>query len=166
MLAARLQNNPAVHVAAASYARATAVLERYAAPVFDLAVRFWMARVFFNSGRVKIADWNSTIYLFRDEYKVPVLPPEVAAVIGTTFELGMPIFLVLGLCARLAALPLIGMACVIQFVLGASNPDYDNVEHFYWLFLLTLIVVRGPGTLSLDWLVRRKFAEGGITSSR
>ena len=71
-----------------------------------------------------------------------VLPPEVAAVLGTTFELGMPIFLVLGLGARLAALPLIGMACVIQFVLGANNPDYDNVEHFYWLFLLLMIVFR------------------------
>jgi putative oxidoreductase len=74
---------------------------------------------------------------------------------GTTFELGMPIFLALGLFARLAALPLIGMSLVIQFVLGASNPDYDNVEHFYWLFLLAMIVVRGPGVLSLDYLLRR-----------
>ena len=152
---------PIVQTGTALYDMATNALERYAAPVFDLAVRLWMARVFFNSGRVKIADWSSTIYLFKDEYKVPLLPPEVAAVIGTTFELGMPIFLVLGLGARFAALPLIGMSCVIQFVLGANNPDYDNVEHFYWLFLLTMIVVRGAGTLSLDWLLRnRVFARG------
>jgi len=81
---------------------------------------------------------------------VPLLPPEVAAILGTTFELGMPVFLVLGLGARFAALPLLGMACIIQFVLGANNPDYDNVEHFYWMFLLAMIVVRGAGTLSLD----------------
>lgn len=152
MIAARLQAVEKL------YGRATGILERYAAPVFDLAVRLWIARVFFNSGRVKIADWNSTIYLFQDEYKVPILPPEVAATIGATFELGMPVFLVLGLCARFAALPLIGMTLVIQFVLGARDPAYDNTEHFYWLFLLVMIVVRGPGVLSLDWLLRRKFS--------
>src|SRR5882724_4163946 len=99
MTAATLTTNPALHTAAALYVKGANALERVAAPVLDLAVRLWMARVFFNSGRVKIADWNATIYLFRDEYKVPVLPPEVAAVLGTTFELGMPIFLVLGLGA-------------------------------------------------------------------
>jgi putative oxidoreductase len=161
MLTARLQSVPVIQTGIDLYDTATRALERYVAPVLDLAVRLWIARVFFNSGRVKIADWASTVYLFQDEYKVPVLPPEVAAILGTTFELGMPIFLVLGLGARFAALPLIGMTCVIQFVLGASNPDYDSVEHFYWLFLLTMIVVRGAGTLSLDWLLRnRVFARG------
>ena len=156
MLAARLQTVPAVRMIEVLYDQATAFLERFVAPVFDLAVRLWIARVFFNSGRVKIADWNSTIYLFQDEYKVPVLPPEVAAAIGASFELAMPVFLVLGLGARFAALPLIGMTLVIQFMLGARDPAYDNVEHFYWLFLLGMIVVRGSGTLSLDWLLRNK----------
>ena len=67
----------------------------------------------------------------------------------------MPVFLVLGLASRLAALPLIGMTLVIQFVL-AADPAYDNVEHFYWLFLLGMIVIRGPGVLSLDYLIKRK----------
>jgi hypothetical protein len=49
------------------------------------------------------------------------------------------------------------MACVIQFVLGASNPDYDSVEHFYWMFLLAMIVTRGPGPLSVDYLIRKRF---------
>ena len=138
------------------YDRSVDLLNRFASPVFDLAVRLWIARVFFLSGRTKLADWDSTIGLFQDEYKVPLLPPEAAAVLGATFELAMPVFLALGLMSRLAALPLIGMSMVIQFVLGASNPDYDNVEHFYWLFLLLMIVIKGPGPLSLDHVIRRR----------
>ncbi len=145
----------AVHRAVPSVLRLTEALNKYAAPLWDLAARLWIARVFFQSGLVKIRDWDSTVYLFQEEYKVPVLPPDVAATLGTMFELGMPILLTVGLFSRLAALPLIGMACVIQFVLGASNPDYDHVEHFYWMFLLTSIVIRGAGAISLDAVGKR-----------
>ena len=58
----------------------TQALETYAGPVWDLAARLWIARVFFLSGLVKIRDWDATIDLFQEEYKVPILPPEVAAV--------------------------------------------------------------------------------------
>jgi putative oxidoreductase len=131
----------------------TAWLQRIASPVFDLLVRLWVARVFFLSGRTKIADWDTTLELFREEYRVPLLPVPVAATLGAGFELTMPVFLVLGLGARLAALPLIAMALVIQFVLGQANPDYDNVEHIYWLFLLGMIAIKGAGPLSLDALI-------------
>jgi putative oxidoreductase len=130
-------------------------LEIWAAPLLQLAMRLWMARVFFNSGLTKIADWDTTILLFQEEYRVPLLPAPVAALLGTTFELGMPVLLVAGLMTRLAALPLIGMTLVIQFVLGAADPAYDNTEHFYWLFLLAAIVIRGPGPISLDHLLFR-----------
>jgi putative oxidoreductase len=133
-------------------------LTRYAGPLFDLTVRLWIAQVFFRSGRTKLADWAITVSLFQDEYNVPLLPPEIAAVVGTTFELGMPVFLALGLAARLAALPLIAMTCVIQFVLGGANPDYDSTEHFYWLFGLGMIVIKGPGPISLDHLIRARFS--------
>ncbi|MHB1204867.1 MAG: DoxX family protein, partial [Rhodospirillaceae bacterium] len=103
---------------ASTHAQITGILDRYIGPLFDLAVRLWMARVFFQSGRTKLADWAITVSLFQDEYNVPLLPPAVAAVMGTAFELGMPVFLTLGLGSRLAALPLIAMTCVIQFVLG------------------------------------------------
>ena len=146
--------------------RATAVLQRFALPVFDLAVRLWIARVFFNSGLTKIRDWESTIYLFEDEYKVPLLPPELAAYLGTTFELAMPVLLVIGFAARFAALPLLGMACVIQFVLGAANPDYDHAEHFYWMFLLVMIVLRGAGPLSVDYLIGRWIAKSNTSPRR
>ena len=143
---------------ASIHAQVIGVLDRYAGPLFDLAVRLWIAQVFFQSGRTKLADWAITVSLFQDEYKVPVLSPEAAAVLGAAFELGMPVFLVLGLASRLAALPLIAMTCIIQFVLGGANPDYDSVEHFYWLFLLGMIVIKGPGPISLDHLIRARFA--------
>ncbi len=127
----------------------------WVAPVLDLAIRLWIARVFFVSGLTKIADWQSTLFLFEYEYQVPILPVTAAAVLGTAFELVMPVLLVLGLFARLAALPLLAMSLVIQFVLGAANPAYDSVEHFYWMFLLLMIILRGPGPLSIDHLIGR-----------
>jgi len=145
----------ALYRASPYFGRVTALLERYGAQLWDLAARLWIAQIFFASGLVKIRDWESTLYLFAEEYKVPILPTEVAATPGTAFELGMPILLTLGLFSRLAALPLIAMTCVIQFVLGASNPDYDNVEHAYWLFLLASIVIRGGGAISLDAALKR-----------
>ena len=161
ILAARA---PILLLVIALYDKAAAHLERFAAPILDLAVRLWIAQVFFQSGRTKLADWETTVYLFAEEYKVPLLPSEAAALIGTTFELLMPVFLALGLASRFAALPLIGMALVIQFVLGAANPDYDSVEHFYWLFLLATIVVRGPGPLSLDHVLAARLKKAGERS--
>lgn len=141
--------------AATTVRRAVGLIEAWAAPVLQLAIRLWIARVFFNSGLTKIQDWDATLFLFQEEYRVPLLPTSVAALMGTTFELAMPVLLVVGLATRLAALPLIGMSLVIQFVLGATNPAYDNVEHFYWLFLLLAIAIRGPGAISLDHLLSR-----------
>jgi len=128
-------------------------VETWLAPVLQLAIRLWIANVFFKSGMTKIADWPSTLFLFEFEYQVPILPTNVAAAMGTTFELTMPILLVLGLFTRLAALPLLGMAMIIQFVLGAGNAAFDNVEHFYWMFMLAIIALRGAGPISLDHLL-------------
>lgn len=128
----------------------TGRLNAWGAPLLQLGVRLWIARVFFTSGLTKIQDWDTTVLLFAEEYKVPLLSPDVAATLGTTFELSMPVLLAVGLFSRLAALPLLGMALVIQFVLGAANPSYDSVEHVYWMFLLLAIVIHGPGRLSLD----------------
>jgi putative oxidoreductase len=133
------------------------LLTRFVAPVFDLAVRVWIGLVFFRSGLEKAKDWESTLFLFQEEYKLPILPPELAAGLGMATELAMPVLLFAGLAARLAALPLIAMTLVIQFVLGAMDPAYNSIEHYYWLFLLSAIVVRGPGTLSADHLIAKKF---------
>jgi putative oxidoreductase len=136
-------------------------LEIFLWPVVALALRLWIARVFFNSGLTKIQDWSSTVLLFQFEYQVPLLPPQVAAALGTTFELGMPVLLVLGLATRLAALPLLGMALVIQLVLGAANPAYDNVEHFYWMLILLTLIARGAGPLSADHFIKKLLASRG-----
>jgi putative oxidoreductase len=142
----------------APYRAVRRALETYAAPPFDLAVRLWIGLVFFRSGLEKAGDWQSTLFLFQEEYRLPLLPPNAAAALGMGAELVLPLFLFVGLAARLAALPLIVLTLTIQFVLGAADPAYSSTEHYYWLFLLGLIVVRGPGALSLDRLIARRFA--------
>lgn len=148
--------DPLVRKVVPVYAQARSVVDGFIAPVFDLVLRIYIGLVFFRSGMLKAQDWESTVYLFQDEYKLPLLPPELAAVLGMSVEIGMPLFLFAGFAARLAALPLIVLTCVIQFVLGSMNPDYNSPEHFYWLFLLGVIVVRGPGKLSADHLIAKK----------
>lgn len=89
--------------------------------------------------------------LFRDEYRVPLLPPELAATLAATTELSMPVLLVLGLCTRLATLPLIGMVFVIELFV---YPE-DWVEHLTWFSMLLFLLTRGPGAFALDnWLAR------------
>lgn len=149
-----LREHRALHDLSAAATTVIDGLNRWGAPLLQLAIRLWIARVFFLSGLTKIQDWDTTVLLFQEEYRVPLLPPDIAALMGTTFELGMPILLAVGLASRLAALPLLGMSLVIQFVLGAANPAYDSTEHVYWMFLLLAIVVHGPGRLSLDHLIR------------
>ena len=74
--------------------------------VAALLARLYVAKVFFMSGLTKLRDWDITLALFMDEYKVPLLSPEVAAVMGTAGELALPVLLVFGLGTRFAALGL------------------------------------------------------------
>lgn len=94
---------------------------------------------------------DSTFDLFRDEYKVPLIPPEVAAVMASITENCGALLLVIGLASRLSASALFGMTLVIEiFVYPESWPD-----HLLWSAVLLPIVLRGPGALSLDHLIRR-----------
>lgn len=129
-------------------------IENWAAPLVFLAIRIWLFGVFFRAGLVKIADWDATLFLFAAEYQVPLLSPELAAFLATGVELLMPALLLLGLLTRVAAVPLAVLTAVIQFVLGGTNPTYDNSEHIYWLLLLCVLISRGPGTLSVDAMLR------------
>lgn len=131
-------------------------LETQGAPIADLAVRIWIGLMFFRSGLQKLDDWESTLFLFEYEYALPILPFELAAYSGTAAELAMPILLFIGLAARLAALPLLGMALTIQFVLGANNAAYNDYNHYAWMVFLLVIIVRGPGKLSVDHVIRQK----------
>jgi len=128
---------------------ARTLLERFPLSVLQFLFRFCIAAVFWASGLTKIASWQSTVVLFRDEYKVPVLPPEVAATLGAAVELSCPVLLVLGLATRLATLPMLGMTFVIEVFVYPEN----WIEHLTWASLLLFILTRGPGAISLDrWL--------------
>ena len=132
-------------------------LERFPLSILQFLFRLSIAAVFWSSGLTKIASWQTTIVLFRDEYKVPMLPPEVAAYLAASIELTMPVLLVLGLLTRLATLPMLGMTLIIEIFV---YPE-DWIEHLIWASLLLFILTRGPGLLSLDHAItKRAFNRG------
>ena len=119
-----------------------------------LVNRLAVAALFFLSGRTKVEGWltvsNGAYALFRDEYRLPLVPPELAAHLAAYAEHLFPLLLVLGLMTRLSALALLGMTMVIQvFVYPDAWPT-----HLSWAGLLLYLVARGPGRLSLDTLLR------------
>jgi len=130
--------------------RVTARLARVPVDPAALIMRIGMAIVFWRSGMTKIASWSSTLLLFKNEYRVPFLPAELAAYLATGVELAAPIMLVLGAGTRLAALAMLAMALVIQlFVYPKHYPD-----HLLWIGILLYLFARGPGAYSLDHLLR------------
>jgi putative oxidoreductase len=119
-----------------------------------LPLRAAVATVFWNSAMAKLANWDTTLVLFTDEYQVPLLPPELAAYMAATIELTTPILLLLGFLIRATALVLLGMTTVIEvFVYPQAWPT-----HIQWAAMLLILLCRGPGELSIDHLVRRRFA--------
>jgi putative oxidoreductase len=134
------------------YNKLLCVLNALANPM-ALIIRLWMAKIFWASGILKINDWSNTIYLFTNEHPVPFLPPLLAAISATTFELLCPVLLTVGFATRLATLPMLAMTAVINFT-------YDNSpEHYYWAILLGTILFYGPGKLSLDYFISKKFSD-------
>ncbi|MES2583627.1 MAG: DoxX family protein [Pseudomonadota bacterium] len=124
-------------------------------PVAALLARLYVAQVFFLSGLTKIRDWDITLALFMDEYNVPLLPPALAAVMGTAGELVLPVLLVLGLGGRFAALGLSVVNVVAVLSLAEIAPAALQ-QHVFWGALLAGIAIYGPGRFSVDhWLVRR-----------
>ena len=124
-------------------------LDRFPLSVLLLVFRFSIGSVFWHAGLTKIASWQTTVALFENEYKVPLLPPELAAYMATTIELACPVLLVLGLAARLATLPMLAQT----FVIEAFVYPEDWIEHLTWASALLLILTRGPGAISIDrWL--------------
>lgn len=117
-------------------------------PLWWLFLRIWIASIFFKSGLTKIDDFETTIMLFEEEYRVPVISPYFAALSGTFFELAMPVLLVLGFATRFAVLPLIVMTAVIQFTY------MDHLQHYYWAIILFGLLLHGAGTLSVDRMIK------------
>ena len=128
----------------------------FVSPVFDLAIRLYVAKVFFVSGLTKIQSWDSTLSLFENEYAVPLLPPELAAYLGTAAELCLPPLLALGIGTRGVALA----AFVFNLVAATSYPDISPAgikDHILWGALLAVTFFHGPGKLSLDYVFVRRF---------
>ena len=118
-------------------------------PVACLLARIYVARVFFLSGLTKLRDWDTTLALFQDEYKVPLLPPDVAALLGTCGEIGLPVLLVLGLGGRFAALGLSVVNLVAVLSLAEIAPAALE-QHISWGILLAALALFGNGRWALD----------------
>ena len=127
------------------------LLGRVPLSAHQLLFRLAIASVFLPAALLKLASWESTIALFQDEYKVPLLPPLIAAVMATTSELACSSLLIVGLATRLAALPLLGQIVTIQLFV------YPHAwhEHLVWGSILLFLLTWGGGTMSLDYLLRR-----------
>jgi len=123
-------------------------------PVAALLARAYVAEAFFKSGLTKLRDWDITLALFQDEYKVPLLSPDVAAVMGTGGELVLPVFLLLGLGGRLGALGLSVINVMAVLSLAEIAPAALQ-QHITWGVLLAGVAVFGNGRWSLDtWLLQ------------
>lgn len=121
-----------------------------------LAARLYLFEVFFRSGLTKVQDWDATLFLFNEEYHVPVLPPELAAWMGTGGELGFSMLLALGLVTRPAAVGLF----FVNAMAVISYPDLAPAalkDHHLWGVLAVLLAVFGGGRLSLDALAWRRW---------
>jgi len=129
-------------------------------PLLLLAARLYVSLIFFRAGVLKIADWSSTLVLFRETYQVPVLPPELAAYVGTFGELVFPVLIVLGLAGRFSAAGLfvVNVMAVVSYLdlFGFECPAGIN-SHYYWGSMLLSLAVFGPGKISLDELILRRF---------
>jgi putative oxidoreductase len=126
-------------------------LARFPLSIIQLAGRIGVGVTFFKAGLLKYQSWEFTVRLFQEEYRVPLLDPAVAARIAMVQELTIPILLFLGLATRIATIPLLGMIAVIQTFV---YPNAYN-EHLVWGAILVLLLTRGPGVFSIDYLIDR-----------
>jgi putative oxidoreductase len=135
-----------------------AILNRLPLSILQLIFRVAIAEVFWSSGLTKIASWDTTVALFRNEYMVPILPPEIAAVMSATFELSCSMLIFVGLATRLATLPLLGMTFVIEVFV---YPEFWAM-HLMWATILLFLLTKGPGAFSLDHYAGRILRAKGI----
>ncbi len=128
------------------------------APIGDLLLRLWIANIFWKAGLAKIANIDSTMYLFEYEYAVPIIPFELAAYMAIAAELVLPILLVLGLATRLSA----GALFVFNFVAVISYPTLNAAgiaQHQLWGIMLLIPLLHGAGAISIDHFIKKRFAQ-------
>jgi putative oxidoreductase len=132
-----------------------AMLEWLQAPAL-LAARFYVAYVFFASGLESLRSWDATLYLYESEFHVPLLPPHVAAVIGTAGEVLLPPLLLLGLFGRFGALGLfvVNAVALLSYMYALQPPAI--MLHYLWGILLIVLALWGPGRWSVDHMRARR----------
>lgn len=147
--------------------RLDTLVHRFGSDVFSLGLRVFIAWQFLKSAKSKMVDWPSTIELFRDEYQVPLLSPELAAYAGTGGELIFSVLLIIGLSSRLSALGLLMvniMAVVSYPILWSLDCPAALNDHFYWGILLIGLVIFGAGRFSVDQLLQGIYKAQGRSS--
>ncbi|HEY5716215.1 MAG TPA: DoxX family protein [Psychromonas sp.] len=130
-------------------------MQHYFTPLLLLFTRLWVANVFLKSGYLKITTWDSTLYLFEEEYQVPFIPWQWAAYLGTAAELILPIFLILGLLTRpmAAVLFVFNIMAVISYPALWEGGFYD---HQLWGLMILINIVWGAGQISMDQLLKKR----------
>ncbi|MET3130822.1 putative oxidoreductase [Oxalobacteraceae bacterium GrIS 1.11] len=138
--------------------RFDATVSDWGGSLLSLFLRFFVGWQFMKAGLIKVGDWSATLALFRDEYHVPLLPPDLAAYLGAAGELCLPILLFAGLLSRPAALALffVNLMAVISYpqLFSFECPAAIN-DHFYWGVTLLVLVGFGAGRFSLDYVLGR-----------
>jgi putative oxidoreductase len=129
-------------------------LATYLEPLFNLAARIWMGKIFLDSGIARVINWKSQEFLFQEEYKLGLLSPKLWAIVTTGAELVLPVMLFVGLFTRVPALGLLIMTAFIHFVVGFANEDYLAPYHYVWMLAFGYLFIRGGGPLSLDGLIK------------
>lgn len=148
--------------ALAPLTRIRTVLDRFAGQqsslcaVILLIARAYLFYVFFRSGLTKLHDWDTTVLLFSEEYKVPLLPPMLAAALGTFGELVFPSLMLIGIVPRLAAAGLFFVNLVAALSYWASLSASAIEFHFVWGVLIAVVATVGPGWLALQTLWQRR----------
>jgi putative oxidoreductase len=144
---------------AAAIGRPLGVLNKFLdafQPLVALGARCWVSWQFLKSGMLKLQDWETTLFLFQEEYRTPVLSPFLAAVMGTFGELFFPLLLIVGLFGRFAAVGLlaVNVMAVVAYAHVLLTPGFEAAlgQHYFWGALLVMLAVYGPGRLSLDSL--------------
>ncbi len=147
------------------FERAAMLLERFPLSLLTFAARVFPAAIFWQSGQTKVVGWqvtDSAVFLFAQEYRLPLVDPWLAAHLAVVAEHIFPLLLVLGLASRFSAAALLVMTAIIQiFVYPSAWPT-----HGVWAVCLTLVIVRGPGLFSLDHLIWRSFGSRDASGSR
>lgn len=127
-------------------------------PLADLAARIYIAKVFFMSGWSKITDWETTLWLFEEEYKVPLLPPELAASMATAGELALPVFLVIGFLTRFSAagLFILNLVAVISYYATLQSSPAALQDHLQWGIILGMLATSHVKCFTIDNFLKRK----------